>query len=286
MPEFRTDPLSGRGVIIAPQRAERPDDYGSTPSGPCAFCAGQEAETPREIVRLPGPSGGWRARVVPNKYPALEKHEVVIESARHATSFRSLSAAEIADALGLWRDRLRALGDGAAFALAFKNEGGAAGASMEHVHSQVLALPELPPDCAARAARFAGACPVCEDRGAERAVLEADGFEARVPRGPRFAHELRVAPRRHAPRFEELPDAALPALGALLKEVVGRLARIAPAYNLVVQTSPRGMSERFHWHLEVLPRTSRPGGCEWGSGVFINTASPEASARLWRESRA
>src|SRR5688572_24767388 len=176
MPEIRIDPLSGHSVIVAPDRAARPDEYGSAAAVPCVFCPGREAETPREVARLPGPEGGWRARVVPNKYPALNgAHEVVIEAARHATSFGALSVAEVADVLGLWRDRLRAFGARFPYVVAFKNEGGAAGASIEHVHSQVLAMPSVPPEAAARAARFAAACPVCADRSPERAVAEAGG---------------------------------------------------------------------------------------------------------------
>lgn len=284
MPEIRIDPLSGRTVIIAPERADRPDEYGSTASVPCVFCPGREAETPQEVARLPGPAGGWRARVVPNKYPALAgAHEVVIESARHVTSFAALSAGEIGDVLGLWRDRLKAFGARFPYAVAFKNEGGPAGASIEHVHSQILALPAAPPEAAARAARFAAACPVCDDRSPERAVAEAGGFAARVPSAPRFPHELRIAPLRHEARFEDVADAALPRLGALLAELLGRVSKAlgGPPYNLVAQTGPAP----FHWHLELLPRTSRPGGCEWGTGVFINTAAPEESARRLREAR-
>jgi UDPglucose--hexose-1-phosphate uridylyltransferase len=292
MPEIRIDPVSGRAVIVAPERANRPDEYGSTASVPCVFCPGREKETPKAILRLPLASG-WRARVVPNKYPAIDRasggaHEVVIESSRHATTFGALSIPEISDVLGLWRSRLIALKAEQRFAYAtvFKNEGGPAGASLEHVHSQVLALPDVPPDAAARFARFARTCPICNDRGAELVVAELGGFSARVPRAPRFPYEVRFAPVAHEARFEDLADAR--PLATLLADVLGRLARCLGtlAYNLVVQTAPFREAGHFHWHFELLPRTSRPGGCEWGSGVFINTALPEDSARRLREARA
>ena len=292
MPEIRIDPVSGRTVIVAPERADRPDEYGSTSSAPCVFCPGRERETPKEIMRLPLAGRGWRARVVPNKYPAVDRasagaHEVVIESSRHATVFGALSIPEIADVLGLWRNRLNALKEEKrfAYATAFKNEGGPAGASIEHVHSQVLALPDVPPDAAARAARFGAACPICDDRGNDRYVAEAGGFVARVPRAPRFPHEVRFAPLAHQARFEDLSDAR--PLATLLADVLGRVSRAlgAPPYNLVVHTAPFREPGRFHWHLELMPRTTRPGGCEWGTGVFINTVAPEDSARRLREAQ-
>ena len=115
MPEIRTDPVTGHRVILAPARAHRPDEFAGSPASACPFCPGQEAQTPAETARLDGPGGGWRARVVPNKYPALEgaggAHEVVIESARHVGSIAALSEEEVADVLGLWQGRVRALRD-------------------------------------------------------------------------------------------------------------------------------------------------------------------------------
>lgn len=288
MPEIRTDPVSGHRVILAPERARRPDEFGMAATGPCVFCPGREAETPPELQRLAGPEG-WRARVVPNKYPALDApsggaHEVVVESSRHVSSFAALAEAEVVDVLGLWRDRLRALRSSGRYAcgIVFKNEGAAAGASLEHVHSQVLALPAAPPGDVAEG----GACALCADRDPARRVLERGPYEARVPFAPRFSHEVRIVPRAHAPRFEEAED--LPVLAGLLREVLGRIAGLlgAPAYNLVVHTAPFRGGDAFHWRIDLLPRTARPGGFEWGTGMFINTALPEQAAQGLREARA
>lgn len=277
MPEFRRDPVTGHRVLIAPDRALRPDEA-SGYRGPCVFCPGQEAETPPEVARLPGPAGTWRARVVPNKYPAVDAgsggaHEVVIESARHATSFLDLGEEEVVDVLGLWQSRIRALGGRV---VVFKNEGAAAGASIEHVHSQVVGLAEAE-------APATSPCALCADADPARAVAERGGFRARVPLAPRFAHELRLAPAAHRGRFEEEVEGSRREFAGLLLEVLRRLrALLGPfPYNLALQNGAGA-----HWYLEILPRTSRPGGFEWGTGMFINTASPEVSAELLRKARA
>jgi UDPglucose--hexose-1-phosphate uridylyltransferase len=291
MPEFRQDPVTGHRVIIAPERALRPDEFSGPTSGPCVFCPGREADTPEEVDRLSAPGGGWRARVIPNKYPALDlasggRHEVVIESARHETRFAALTDEEVADVLGLWRERLRALRGAGRFhrAAVFKNEGPAAGASIEHVHSQILAVGggerEAPPRPVA--------CPLCADVDAARAVAARDGLEARVPFAPRFPDEVRIAPSAHRGRFEDEDDGGLRVLAGLLRDVLGRLGALLGRfpYNLALHTAPWAPPADDHWRLEILPRTTRPGGYEWGTGTFINPASPEASARRLRETRA
>ena len=296
MPEIRQDPVTGHRVIIAPDRAHRPDDFSGPSAAPCVFCPGREAETPREIARLPAPGGGWRARVIPNKYPALDgasggEHEVVIEAARHATSFAALSEEEVADVLGLWQARLRALHGAGRFlhAAVFKNEGPAAGASIEHVHSQILAVSGWERDQRFRETHLRGAgCALCADGDAARAVAARGGFEARVPFGPRFPDEVRIAPAAHRSRFEDEGPAGIRALAGLLLDVLGRLGAVLGRfpYTLTLHTAPWAEAVDYHWHLEILPRTTRPGGFEWGTGSFINPASPEAAARRLREIRA
>lgn len=288
MPEIRSDPVTGHRVIIAPERADRPDHYAGTSSVACPFCPGREAETPAELARLPAPGGGWRARVVPNKYPALAgppdgAHEVVIESSRHVSAFSALSEGEAADVLGLWQARVRASRErGLGRVVVFKNEGAAAGASIEHVHSQVLAFSDI--DVLPGPRPREGGCALCRDRDPSREVRSLDGFSVRVPHAPRFPHEIRIAPAAHRVRFEEEGEDAARTLARLILDALARLRALLGEfpYNLVVQTPPFRRPD-FHWHVEILPRTSRPGGCEWGTGVFINTAAPEDSARRLRE---
>ena len=174
MPELRKDPIVGRWVIIAHERARRPHDFKVEPSGPsskvCPFCEGNEAMTPPEILAYRdhgGPDGpGWRVRVVPNRFPALKvegelekrgdgmydrmagvgAHEVIIESPHHHVTAATLPEAAVRDVLWVYRDRLvdlkrdRRLVHG----MLFKNVGENAGASLEHAHSQLIVTPIVP----------------------------------------------------------------------------------------------------------------------------------------------
>ena len=176
MPELRKDPIVGRWVIIANERAKRPHDFKSEGQGPgeprvCPFCEGQEDKTPPEIIayrdfgsRPNGP--GWRIRVVPNRFPALKiegnlnkrgdgiydmmagigAHEVIIESPRHHTSMATLSEDNIREVLWVYRDRLVDLKKDSRLVhgMLFKNVGEGGGASLEHTHSQLIVTPIVP----------------------------------------------------------------------------------------------------------------------------------------------
>lgn len=180
-PEYRRDPVTGRWVIIAPERALRP--LGLSHSKPslrrdaerdtCPFCPGAEADTPEELYAVRPPGGpaarpGWTLRVVMNKFPAVRPvpggalihtgaflfesrpgfglHEVVIECPGHRSNPAELSDAEFAAVLVAYRERLRALGDDprVAYVTIFKNVGAEAGASLAHTHSQIVATPVVP----------------------------------------------------------------------------------------------------------------------------------------------
>jgi len=174
MSEFRHDPLSRRWVIIGGERAGRPNEFveAATRAGglTCPFCAGHEAETPPAIATFgANGKGKWLTRVVPNKFPAVTvsdppprnlfsttgenvaapgfgRHEVIIESPRHVASLSDLTEAEAEAAFGAYRDRLLKIKAERQYRYVqiFKNVGPAAGASLEHVHTQLVALPDVP----------------------------------------------------------------------------------------------------------------------------------------------
>jgi len=160
--ELRRDPLSGAWTIVAPGRRARPHDTsddGSTP--PCPFCEGNEALTPPEVdaFRAPGTAPdtpGWSVRVVPNKFPLLEgAHEVIVHSPGHVSELAELPEPATAEVVAMYRRRLTALcAAGAAAVTVIVNQGGGAGASLEHSHSQVLATPMVPPVLAAELDEF------------------------------------------------------------------------------------------------------------------------------------
>ena len=327
MPELRKDPVVGRWVIISTERARRPTDFARDPvrakGSNCVFCAGNEDKTPPEILAGRGdtpPNGpGWTYRVVPNKFPALRiegdlepsgeglfdrmngvgAHEVVIETPDHQGSLATMSADALADVLMAYRDRLLDLKKDPRleYVLVFKNHGEAAGASLEHPHSQLIATPIIPImvteelDGSARYWQMKERCVWCdiirqERRERHRVILESKGFVALAPFAPRFPFESWILPTRHRSAFEELEVDELRDLATVLRDFMRRLNATLnePPFNFMLHTSPlhdAGL-EYFHWHLEIIPKLANVAGFEWGSGFFINPMPPEQAAAALR----
>lgn len=336
-PELRRDPVTGRWVATAPQRARRPIRIsGHDPKHriagdpyPCPFCPGQEFETPHEVyaVRDAGTgadSPGWRLRIVPNMYPAVRAEplppatvpttvdalgsaslftsapaigvaEVMIECAEHFDDPTKLSNEQLGEVFRAYRERMRALAADPRLAhiAVFKNVGAEAGASLAHLHSQIIATPVVPElvcaELTGAAAYYAetGRCVFCdlvrdELAGESRVVARSANFVIVTAFAPRFAYEMWLLPVVHEARYESVTDARVAELASLLKRALVALDRVqdAPAYNWVLHTTPVRMGEpvHYHWHIEVLPRTARPAGLEWGFGCNITTIAPEHAA--------
>jgi len=328
MPELRKDPVVGRWVIIATERARRPSDFAAAepvrPTGSgCPFCPGREATTPPEILAGRAQGGpnepGWSYRVIANKFPALRiegdleptgeglfdrmngvgAHEIVIETPDHAASLATLSTDAVADVLLAFRERIRDLKKDPRFeyVLVFKNHGEAAGASLEHPHSQLIATPIIPimvADELAGSARYYAMkerCVWCdilrqERRGGRRRILEADGFVALAPFAPRFPFETWVLPIAHGAAYEDSSPDQLRGLAGLLGDFVRRMNRVLgdPPFNFMLHTAPLrdAPGDSFHWHLEIIPKLTHVAGFEWGSGFFINAMPPEDAAAALR----
>jgi UDPglucose--hexose-1-phosphate uridylyltransferase len=269
-------------------------------------------------LRAPGsaPDGpGWRLRVVPNKFPAAAPgppaglHEFALFDATPATGFAEvvidcpehlddpalLSDEQFRDVFCAYRARMIALGADPRLAhvAVFKNVGVEAGASLGHTHSQIIALPVVPAlvgaELSGAEAYFArtGRCVFCaivEEEAATgtRLIARSEHFIAVAAFAPRFAFEVWVLPVRHEPRYESITDAAALDLARLLKPVLRALDDVQhrPAYNWFLHTTPPrgGNPPHYHWHLELLPRSARPAGLEWGFGCHITTAAPERAA--------
>ena len=175
MPELRKDPITGRWVIIATDRAKRPSDFSRqqvkiTGLRFCPFCAGNELRTPAEILAYRTRGGanepGWTLRVISNKFPALRvegtinskaegmydkmngigAHEVIIETPDHMQTLATMPEKRIEDLFWAYRDRTLDLRRDVRlkYVLLFKNHGEAAGQPLEHTHSQLIALPVVP----------------------------------------------------------------------------------------------------------------------------------------------
>ncbi|MBF0567533.1 MAG: galactose-1-phosphate uridylyltransferase [Nitrospirae bacterium] len=329
MSELRKDPIIGRWVIISTERGKRPSDFIS-PShkrkktvGFCPFCKGHEFTTPNEIMAFRGPdrmgASDWTLRVVPNKFPALQiegdldrsgdgifgrmngigAHEVIIETPHHDLSLSSMSRKSAADVLWAFYSRMTDLRKDKRFkyVLIFKNEGEDAGATLEHTHSQLIALPIVPKrvqeelDAAKKYHSFMEKCIYCDLIDQEtsinkRIIYQNTSYIAISAYAPRVPFETWILPRRHESSF--MPDNNdFTYLAEALQTVLKMLDKIldVPPYSFIVHTTPFTEEDNsyFHWHIEIFPKLTRTAGFEWGSGFYINPTPPEDAARYMRE---
>jgi UDPglucose--hexose-1-phosphate uridylyltransferase len=329
VPELRKDPIIGRWVIIATERGRRPQGVSrrpqAEPEGVCPFCPGQEDKTPPEVYasgRTSGQAGqaGWRVRVVPNRYPALMvegdldrhgdgiydgmqgvgAHEVIIETPDHARGLPELTTQEVTEVLLAYRARILDLRNDhrLRYILLFKNHGAAAGATLAHSHSQLIALPVTPRLVvdeivgAKRHFEHRDRCIFCDIVGQERKdkvrlVYENEAFVAVAPYAPKAPFETWILGKRHASNFELEPDERLAQCADALRATLGQLDRALehPAYNFIIHTNPlrEPESPSYHWHVEIRPALTQVAGFEWGSGFYINPVPPEEAADYLRK---
>src|SRR3954471_11001343 len=327
MSQVRVDPLTGLKSIVTPERATRPG--GGLSAEPCPpidpetdpFREGHEDRTPPEVYALrtngsAPDTPGWSVRVVPNLYPALipeapepesyarrdlfsaraasGAHEVVVNAPDAVVSLSELRPEQVADALEVWRARMRAHDEaGAAYVHVLVNERREGGASLPHTHAQLYALDFVPAQVARERERFGayatrtmgsdllGDLVQEEVRRRERIVAIDDEAVLLAPFASRLPFQLLLAPRTPRARFED--DGATGA--ALLRDALLRLRRhfgSSPPLNLWVRTAPRGAGH-FAWRSDILPRLTHLAGLELGTGVHLNIVAPEHAAALLRE---
>lgn len=325
MPEVRIDPLTGQRAIIAGARAGRPGGELEAPPAPALdpdadpFAEGHEDQTPPELYAL-RPNGGaantpgWSVRVVPNLYPALSAdsqpppaeanpdlfwsapasgaHEVIINAPEPVTSLSQLAPAQVATAIEVWRERMRAHAD-AAYVHVIVNERREAGASLPHTHAQLYALDFVPADLARERERFGAyatrtmgsnllADLVREEvRRRERVVAIDEEVVLLAAYGGRVPYQLMIAPRTPRARFEDDGPLGAGMLHDALRRLAARLGS-SPPLNLWVRTAPRG-AEYFCWRIDILPRLTHLAGLELGAGLHLNIVPPERAAAELRE---
>lgn len=339
MPELRYDPLRQCWVSIAAERGLRPSDF-VKPTDVlaggdfCPFCPGNEHVTPPEVYALrpdgsPPDGPGWELRVVPSKFRALsiegeltrevvgvfEKmngfgaHEVVIETPQHDLGMADYPLQHLEAIIRAYLSRLIELGRDLRFRyiMISKNHGGAAGATLVHSHSQLIAAPIIPPvvstelDSARQYYREKERCLLCdvieqELEAEERIVSQNDDLLTVAPFASQVPFELFLVPKKHQPAFAEITESQITSLAWALKDALTRLKLTLedPAYNLAFHIAPNTNSQPpsgdwptlemdFHWHLEVIPRLIQSHGFERGMGFYVNFTPPEEAAAYLRE---
>jgi UDPglucose--hexose-1-phosphate uridylyltransferase len=275
-------------VVVAPGRSARPGALGRTTriadAAQCPFCEGHEAMTPPEVLALGRAGGGpdtpgWTVRVVPNKFPAIPGQEVVIHGPAHVTAFAELPDEVVREALAAWElRRTHHREAGAAYLLAAINEGPAAGASLDHSHSQLVPFDHVPPAVADELPAFAGRCAALADEDA-RSIRRAGGLRTFAPAWSRFAYELWIVPEAHGgePDAPALADALLHAARSLRATLGEGLA-----WNAVLHAPPLRGGDPFHWHVEIWPRLAVAASVELGAGIWVNIVDPDVAARELR----
>jgi len=338
-PEFRRDPLYNTWVVFAPERQRRPQDYlpaVSLQGSLDPFAEGNERLTPPEVYAIRDPKSksnepGWQVRVVPNRYPAMRiegkleaspegiydrmtgigAHEVIIETPNSNLALEELPVPAIAQVFSSYRERILDLDRDHRFQFiyVFKNVGPSGGASLSHAHSQLVALPLIPPSVEAKLTRarehyiakqrslFSDILHI-EHTDGSRLVAENDSYFLFCPFASRFPFEMAIFPKRHHPDYASCTPTELHDLAEVTRFALLRLNAVLqkPGYNLLLHTAPlhRPHTERFEstrhdycWHLEIVPRFNALAGFEIGLGAYINTVYPEEAARFLRgEARA
>lgn len=284
MAKYVPDIGSRRWVIIAPSRSFRPDQSKDAPRGAaqavaCPFCAGSEHLTPPEVYRIgPGVNDapGWQIRVVPNKYPITDLHEVIIHSPDHTQDIEDLPPEQVTRILTAYRDRYRAHeNDGQV--LIFCNHGFAAGASLAHPHAQLVVIPrQINLDAVVRE-------PVAN------VVEENTYFMTYCPDFSQWPFEVWIAPKIEGGKFSSVPDGQLADLSRVLQGALQRI-RAAQFQGYFRSVHEEGVLVYnfyiYHgenWFIRIIPRFVHRAGFELGTGLSVNVADPTEAAKILRE---
>ncbi|MDZ7662372.1 DUF4931 domain-containing protein [Thiohalophilus sp.] len=346
--EIRINPIvPSESVLIATARSMRPrKEEAPAPRDTrqhvetCPFCRGNEDKTPPELKRYEV-DGEWAVRIVENLYPVLGddrdksglvfglqqaidgygRHEVIVDHYAHGIAIHEMAEDHLTTLFQAYQSRtaeLYALDERLKYILIFKNFGPAAGASMAHTHSQLIALPVVPQNLHEELEysrdyyKKHHHCIFCTlidealtfettiyDRDSGKIVRRINVGQYVVERGERFIAikpfasryewEIHILPLEHNSDFLETSADDMADLARVLKRTMARLDAVigGAQYNYFLHSRPRSddygdCRSSYHWHLEICPRTSIPSGFELGSGLFVNTISPEEAAEQLR----
>ncbi|MCX6772305.1 MAG: DUF4921 family protein [Candidatus Micrarchaeota archaeon] len=300
--EIRKDFL-GRRVVLTSARGGRPSDHAPPERKPksgdpskCFFCPGNEHLTPPELDRIEK-GGKWGIRCFPNKFPAFMesskkaygRHEVIVENPEHTKALSELSEENLVDYFTMIQRRMRAAAQDKRlkYSCVFKNEGQAAGASLEHSHTQLCAMEFVPPLIVKMGKKLTSlakspeALAKFEKQNKKRMCMENGLFFAFCPKAGRFKYETWIIPRFKVASFIEVDGAQLRSLASIFKPVLSAYDSASGfgPYNIIFHSAPHGEGE-FLFHIQILPRLSTWAGFELATDIVMVSTRPHEAAGL------
>lgn len=301
--EIRKDYFQNKYVIIAPGRAKRPHKTfrkEEDQTANCFFCP-DKIENDLVASSMPNSLKNWQVLSVMNKFPALTQNnhhafgrqEVIIETPDHNKELHELSLGQIQLVLEMYIERFEELRKikGVKYVIVFKNEGGKAGASIAHSHSQVIALPLIPPQIEEEYQAYSkymveeGHCPYCDiiikEKNKNRVIWEDEHLFVVSPFASEFPYGAWFIPKRHFKSMSDMNFSEKRSLSRALKSVLAKLDDIDVSYNYFLHNSVN--SEDYHMHLKLEPRPNIWAGLELGTGIIINPIPPEDAAHFYRK---
>ncbi|OGF64097.1 hypothetical protein A2661_00075 [Candidatus Giovannonibacteria bacterium RIFCSPHIGHO2_01_FULL_45_24] len=326
--EFRKDAVSGEWVLVSAGVQKKPVFFRRPvekplPKSKCPFDDAKRSKQEKVLLWMPK-SGGkdfkdWWVQIFPNKYPVVARSSIcpplerrgihekkigvgfqeVIVTRSHEKHFALMNREEINLVLEAYRSRFQALASEPCvdYILIIHNHGAKAGATVPHPHSQIFAIPIIPPDVKRsldgsykyfRAHRRCVHCDILKNelKEKERIIYQNKRFVVLAPYASRVIYETRIFPKFHEPRFEIIDQAQRKdlsdAMGFVFRKIFKKIKN--PDYNFFIHTAPpkERHAEHYHWHVEILPRVATWGGLELGAGIDVVKISPEETAKLLR----
>lgn len=301
--EIRKHYFQDKYVIIAPKRGKRPhnvkaagEKYSVQKS--CFMCPGSKEKV---VYQIRDDRNGWLVRVLQNAYPALTldskyaygKQEIVVETSEHNKEIHELSIDHIKKILEVYSERFEALSSlpKIRYVLVFKNEGGKAGESIAHAHSQIIALPMLPPlirEEILEVDRYMlenKTCPYCDviknEKKSPRVAWEDKNIFVLCPFASESPYGVWFMPKRHVGSLHDMSQEEKSSLAHALKYILAKLDKLDLSYNFFFHNSVEDCGH--HMILKLAPRPNVWAGLELGTGVIINTVPPEDAARFYRK---
>lgn len=302
--EIRRDYLQEKYVLIAPQRGDRPHDVERHETlnhhgrgRACEFCPAS-VDNKTSLLSI-GPKERWHVKVIANRYPAVSTanpdaygmQEVVIETPHHLVHLEDLPEEHIVKIFDAYDRRTREMmkDKHVQYVMIFKNNGGRAGATATHAHSQVFASAFLPPHLADKCQRSLayrlehGTCVYCDviekERRSQRLVWEDDQVIAITPYASFHNYETWILPKRHIDNVTDLNAAERTSTAWVLKRLLHAIGDLHLPYNFYFHQVVRDTDQ--HFYIKITPRGSVWAGLELGSGLVINPVSPEAAAAYY-----